>query len=441
MSLSFGDVQAAARMRDLTEKISAGVVDRMRPEPRLGMVHHYDSRAQAAWIQFKGDTDLVMARTAENMVPTRSIESHGESLANIVRVAGKPGSYYVMDFIRGGPKPFLSIESMHKNADFELGAIGLTPPNWTDFWNNGAVYARLDDSVYQSGRQSCKVTIPAGVGNNLALQTLDVISVTPGEVIEIGCSAVSDNPNANIKIQILTNSVGGDPNFFAPGVVPNDMDSYLPGVLRFSTIATTFEVPAGQVVARIIYRVTTTDGSAANVWIDDTWSKSKGNPYETVAAGPGIWINHVANLNMPNVFKSVGYARYTTIGNTLIYQGGVVIVAPGVISQVLIDLPDGMDWGPGEPYLISIGWQLFGPPIGKVHGVRSGSSWYEGVVVPFSMKAGATPARATVVQIGTSGPTDGTSGGGAWNATTPITWQAGDVWTFAFTAEIAPRIS
>lgn len=150
----------------------------------------------------------------------------------------------------------------------------------------------------------------------------------------------------------------------------------------------------------------------------------------------GVWINHVPNLNMPNVFKSVGYARYTLIGDTLKYQGAITITAGSVIGQALIDLPTGLDWGPGEPYLISIGWQLFGPPIGTVHGVRSGVSWYEGVIVPFSMKAGATPARATIVQMGTAGTAAGTSGGGAWNATTPIAWQVGDVWTFDYEAEV-----
>lgn len=149
-----------------------------------------------------------------------------------------------------------------------------------------------------------------------------------------------------------------------------------------------------------------------------------------------IWIDHTASLSMPNVNKSVGYARYALIGNTLIYQGGIIITAGAVIGQVLIDLPTGLNWGPGAAYTISIGWGDLAPWIGKVRGIRSGVSWYEGDIVPYSMKSGGTPARASVWNVGTSGPADGSSSGAVWTGTNPVTWQANDRWGFTFMAEV-----
>lgn len=158
---------------------------------------------------------------------------------------------------------------------------------------------------------------------------------------------------------------------------------------------------------------------------------------DAAGVAPGRWIDHVANLSMPNVFMSVGYARYCIIGNTLKHQGAVVIQSPGVISTALIDLPSPFDWGPGVPYLLSIGWHAYGPVIGRVRAVRSGVSVYAGDIIPNTMKAGATPARAAIYQDGVGAVADGSSGGALWNGTTPATWQVGDVWSFSYTAEIA----
>lgn len=91
-------------MRDLIERIATKTVDKKRPEVRIGHVNNFDSGRQLAWIKFPGDDELVKVRVALNMLPTRTIASNGEASADIVRVAGKPGAYYITDFVRGVPQ-------------------------------------------------------------------------------------------------------------------------------------------------------------------------------------------------------------------------------------------------------------------------------------------------------------------------------------------------
>lgn len=102
--MEFRDLRTAARMRDLIERIASRVVDKKRPDVRIGHVHHVDSGQQLAWILYPGESEdsLVRVRVALNMLPTRTIENDGDQ-ADIVRVAGRPGNYYIIDYMRGVP--------------------------------------------------------------------------------------------------------------------------------------------------------------------------------------------------------------------------------------------------------------------------------------------------------------------------------------------------
>lgn len=162
------------------------------------------------------------------------------------------------------------------------------------------------------------------------------------------------------------------------------------------------------------------------------WAKRHPHPTD------GIWVNHLLGLQIPNVNFSAAYARYTTVGDTFTMQAAVALTTGAVAGQVLINMPTGFDWGPGVPYLISIGW-TDALPIGKLRALRSGVSWYEGDIIPYSMRAGATPARASVWQPGVAGVPDGSSSGAAWQPTVPVAggFQPGDRWGFELTTEIA----
>lgn len=105
MSMEFSDVKTAGRMRSIVERIALGVINRERPDVRIGRVHHFDSGLQYAWVLFPGETidTLVKVRIALDQTPTRDIVTYGDQ-ADVVRVLGKPGNYWITDFVSGLPQ-------------------------------------------------------------------------------------------------------------------------------------------------------------------------------------------------------------------------------------------------------------------------------------------------------------------------------------------------
>lgn len=108
--MGFGDLKDAMRFREIISTIATDVVDTLRPEVKIGKVYSANASTQIARILFPGETtsSLVTVHCARNMTPVKTMDStfatNGyDAPGDIVRVAGKPGSYYIADFISGGP--------------------------------------------------------------------------------------------------------------------------------------------------------------------------------------------------------------------------------------------------------------------------------------------------------------------------------------------------
>lgn len=114
----FADYDVAIAMRDVIVKFAEQTVNRMRPDTLVGEVYDFNYGRRTADIRLRGheDTELLQVVFSEGMVPLSSVLNPAESLLpDIVRVAGRPGSYYICDFIRGYPR----------NMRYELG---ICPP-------------------------------------------------------------------------------------------------------------------------------------------------------------------------------------------------------------------------------------------------------------------------------------------------------------------------
>jgi hypothetical protein len=124
----FGSQKAAANMRDVIERITTGVVNRIRPDVRTGYVHHYNTGSKIAWIMFRGESasNLVRARCGEDRIPTKGYDLYGTD-CDIVRVAGKPGDYWIADFVRGIPRVPGIVAGMRMRY-----AGGITPEGWLE---------------------------------------------------------------------------------------------------------------------------------------------------------------------------------------------------------------------------------------------------------------------------------------------------------------------
>lgn len=118
MAASFGDVHVAAKMRDLIVKIAEDAVTRLRPDLMIGQVYRFNYNDYTADIQLPGHSpdELITVHFSGNMVPSLSVEN-GDDTPDVVRLMGTPGSYFVIDFVRGVPK--------NLNYEWSISQVGM----------------------------------------------------------------------------------------------------------------------------------------------------------------------------------------------------------------------------------------------------------------------------------------------------------------------------
>lgn len=150
----FGEVRIAARLRDAIVTISKNVVDVERPDFKIGAVWAYDDATQMIDVLFAGETSesLVRVRAAANMMPNRAMTDNApdnNAPCDIVRVAGRPGQYWIVDYVSGDPR--------HVN-DTDMFLIGdPESPSFENGWTNyaggyaPAGYYRLSGRTYLQG--------------------------------------------------------------------------------------------------------------------------------------------------------------------------------------------------------------------------------------------------------------------------------------------------
>lgn len=144
----FSDYAYASRFRDVVTRIAKSVVNSERPKDRLGKVYSFDPYSNMAMVLFPGETvdNLVKVHFAQNMVPVTAMDATFGELgydapADIVRVSGEPGSYWISDFYFGGPDP--------KDPNFDL----LTSPA-LDASGNPLIDLNGEDGSWRMGNLS-----------------------------------------------------------------------------------------------------------------------------------------------------------------------------------------------------------------------------------------------------------------------------------------------
>lgn len=128
VKLKWDEQQYASKFRDLITRIARKVIQEERPAERIGEVITWDNAKGTALVKFPGDTDAqaITVRCAQNMQPSLGRYSWTRPegyTGNAVRVAGKPGHYYVAGYVRGGPGSILPGHIM-------LWAHAWPPPGW-----------------------------------------------------------------------------------------------------------------------------------------------------------------------------------------------------------------------------------------------------------------------------------------------------------------------
>lgn len=104
----FDDLSAAARTRDVIERIVKGVIRNERPEVRVAKVYSYDVFTNTAQVLYPGDdiTNLVRVAVPANLAPSKLLKDNlTTGASDVVRIAGKPGNLWIDSYIFGIPFP------------------------------------------------------------------------------------------------------------------------------------------------------------------------------------------------------------------------------------------------------------------------------------------------------------------------------------------------
>lgn len=105
---NFEDYAVAMRTRDAISRIAEGLINTLRPEPKIGEVFSFDSTLMVADILFPSDTQPVRVKIGRGQIPfhTKMDDGIGDAAGDLVRVQGRMGSYYViqnLDSVDGNP--------------------------------------------------------------------------------------------------------------------------------------------------------------------------------------------------------------------------------------------------------------------------------------------------------------------------------------------------
>lgn len=292
----FGDYRTASRFRDLVTSIARTVVDRERPVDRLGKVYSYNPTSQTAKIYFPGDDftspdNLSTVRFARNMCPSLAMDGllldfDGDAEADIVRVAGKPGNLWIIDYFSGKPQTergyvglSRSSVALHSNPSFEnwsttsfreVGDANRAQPlGWSTFWAGASASFLPDRSPGNSIAGGTALKISGVQGTNFRINS-DVFHAE-SRWVEFSFWAKCSHDFQNITVTMLTNTFLSNPEFFESGV--KQFDHNVSVSRDWKRYKVKFKIPAGHGSGRFSLNPNGgTAGTTYTYWIDETES-------------------------------------------------------------------------------------------------------------------------------------------------------------------------
>lgn len=125
----FSDSSFALAMRDVIEKFVREFVQRERPEIKYGRAISYNVFNGMAQVLLTGDTETIQVFCPGGIGPSKTDLSFGENEGNLVRVAGKPGAYY-MEGVQGGATQHANPVMLNPE---QKGGVFFTDPVWRRF--------------------------------------------------------------------------------------------------------------------------------------------------------------------------------------------------------------------------------------------------------------------------------------------------------------------
>lgn len=222
--MGFGDYETARKMRDALVPMVERVVNRMRPEPRIGQVTDFDPGGNLAQVKFPGSLNSLKVRFSPALAP--------RAIGDVVRVGGKPSAYYILEVLSTSPydqiiEPRLeALEPVTEWVDFSSScaagtlAFPAAPVTRARYSRIGRdVHVNIQKSSTAGYDQSANVT-----GNFTNAVVLGAGSVPPeARPVTIGCVGSARWDDTPVVVFLGTDGsvtvVGGFPRNWASGEV------------------------------------------------------------------------------------------------------------------------------------------------------------------------------------------------------------------------------
>jgi hypothetical protein len=339
-----GSQKIAADLRDAVERISAGVVNDLRPDPFLAKVYDFDLNTQKAQVVRSGETteNLIPVHFGLDKIPQvkmiTTFSTLGEDApGDIVRVGGKPGSYFLIDYFYGSPLPQIAsnTDAVHKNPSFEDARwSGGYPPEWSSFWNNGAWSVQLDNADKVHGSFALKIFRPAS--GTVRVLTKDAYPVLPGELVSMSCQAKADSGSGVLNFGLLSGTTAGEAQYFGGGTIQGKSFFTSTAWNRYSA---DFIVPTGHTFVRFDYMFNVWGTEVAKTfWIDDTRSsRNQAVPWINMdGTSPGassilssLWTPYGGVFEVP---------RYRRVGDEVEVEGLAQVASGGGLTVATLPI-------------------------------------------------------------------------------------------------------
>lgn len=341
----FGEVPSAARARDIIERIAESVINKIRPEPFLAKVYDINLNNQTARVLLAGETlnDLMTVRFALDKVP-RSLMVDNTALGlsapgDIVRIAGKPGGYYILDFFSGNPlgdKENAGGVSMNEDPSFDvIPWVNDYPSGWINFWDTDNTPSYFQEGAdVLDGRYSLKIVRPNG--STIRVHGKNPFPVVAGDAITVSIWAKCAPTGGQLEFGFMTGTTVAMTEFFGGG--GNQTVSQTISTV-WAKYETTFTVPATHTLARVTFRLYTGLSTDMTFWVDNTfvkkaaftpWISVNGSDY---SGQPNLFINSWTNLGLGKQT-----AQYRKINDEVQIRGSI---SGGAIGNTAFVLPTG----------------------------------------------------------------------------------------------------
>lgn len=234
--MELNDLSFASKLRSILETLARTIIREEAPAPRYGNVIRYNRFINTADVLLQGDPEPVRCTMANGVQPTYAKESFEGATGDVVRVVGKPGSYFIDAIVSSqafsvnanlfGPTiysgDFFQVPTIkYDHATSGLPAVGST---WhVGRWNNdtsaftdaqGMVEIELQWPFFTATTKKYRIGIRPNATNSNWVKVAPILDTGPLNDNECGLEILVDALGFELRIRRIRQGGGFNPAGF-----------------------------------------------------------------------------------------------------------------------------------------------------------------------------------------------------------------------------------